>query len=88
MKDRRKLLCSCELLIQKEAHEGPPTCQTVRKLAVCAPLATAPSSELSPGIGTPKVTSSMTIKPLDFDYLIANKEAMIGRWNDLVASVN
>lgn len=32
--------------------------------------------------------SSMTVKPLDFDYLTANKEALIGRWNDLVASVN
>ena len=32
--------------------------------------------------------SSMTVKPLDFDYLTANKEALIGRWNDLVASFN
>lgn len=32
--------------------------------------------------------STLNVKPLDFAYLTANKEALIGRWNDLVASVN
>ena len=29
----------------------------------------------------------MTMVELDFDYLTANKEAILNKWNDLVASI-
>ena len=30
---------------------------------------------------------TMTMVELDFDYLTANKEAILNKWNDLVASI-